>query len=482
MKVTTFLLFTLSLTLTTGWSQTRLNVQGNAEISGNLTINDLTATSGTFSGNSPLRVASTASTILDLRASNPLVEFRDNTAQANYLGFIQFFGLDLYLANRQAGNMFFRTSNLNRMAITAGGNVGIGTNTPESKLSVKGLDNNGTVAGLEVLSGAQKLIMDGNEIDCVSGGLHLNFNSQNDLLVRTAERRSEVTLSHANGNGTANGITFEHPGSNKAYWTWYSTNGDGFLELYYRGALRGEFNAATGAYTSVSDRRMKQNIQPLNSILERVTRLQPSTYTFRSDDADRLQLGFIAQEVEPLFPELVKRGKVGDTEETLYTMDYSGFGVIAIAAIQELLEQEKEQAAQLQAENREMKNQLDRLADRLEELEERLSACCRVEEEPVILPSERTVNPMTDRPYLAQNIPNPFQRKTAIQFYLPDAVERAEIQVFDVTGRKIITLPIEHQGYGKVTIDAGTLMTGTYRYSLVIDGAIWESLPMVVTK
>jgi hypothetical protein len=483
MKTTNLLVFLISLLTCTAWSQTtRLNVAGNAEISGNLTTNSLAASSGVFSGNSALRVSTTATSVLDLRASNPLVEFRDNTPTATYLGFIQFFGTDFYFSNRQAGNMFFRTANLNRMTITAEGNVGIGTTSPASKLTVNGTENDGVTAGIEVLSGSQKLIMDGNEIDCINADLHLNFNSQNDLLVRTTERLAEVTISHGNGSGLANGVSFEHPGTNNEYWTWYVTNGDGALELYNKGIQRGEFNAANGAYTTFSDRRMKKDIQPLTGVLEKVSRLQPSTYAFRSDALSRPQLGFIAQEVQPLFPELVSQSKVGDTDEELYMINYSGFGVIAIAAIQELLAQEKKETSQLRAENREMKNQIDQLADRLADLEGRLSACCRAEEEQSGLLPENQAAPIADRPFLAQNAPNPFRAETVIQYYLPDAAKRAEIQVFDAAGQKVRTLPIEYQGYGKLTIEAGILTAGTYSYALVIDGAIWQSLPMVVTK
>lgn len=61
-------------------------------------------------------------------------------------------------------------------------------------------------------------------------------------------------------------------------------------------------------------------------------------------------------------------------------MDYSGFGVIAVAAIQELLEKEKAANTEMQAqnaalleENQEMKKMLNSFLGRLEALEIRLS-------------------------------------------------------------------------------------------------------------
>lgn len=235
---------------------------------------------------------------------------------------------------------------------------------------INGAENDGTIAGLEVLSGSQRLLMDGNEIDS-NVGLHFNFNSGNDVLFRTSTRRADITMVHANGSGTSSGVTIEHPGANDAYWTLYSTNGDGALELYYRGTFRGEFNSVTGNYASLSDGRLKQGVQPLEGILERVALLNPSSYSFRSDTTNQAALGFIAQEVEPLFPELVSRGKVGDSQDEVYMLDTSGFAVIAIAAIQEMLELGKTENARLRAENAAMQQQISSLAQRLDELENR---------------------------------------------------------------------------------------------------------------
>ncbi len=445
------------------WCQLRLEVEGNASIDGNLTINN------------------SSTLALTLKALNPLVEFRNTNN--DYLAFIQTFGSDLYLANRVAGRLYLRTSNINRMTIADNGNIGIGTTVMDSKLTINGFENNGTIAGLEILSGSQKMIMDGNEIDCTSGGLHLNFNSQNDLLFRTATRRSEITMTHNVGSGTSNGVTIHNPGSNNAYWTMYSTNHDGNLELYYQGDIRGEFVSGTGAYVQISDRRLKQKIQPLDGVLEKVARLRPTSYSFRSGADDKPNLGFIAQEVQQLFPELVNQSKIGDTQEEILMLDYSGFSVIAIAAIQEMLNQEKTENAKLKAENREMQNQLSSLADRLDQIEYQLSNCCLSEGNIWSNQQDELKNELQmDRPHLAQNVPNPFWQETSIQYYLPKTVEKAEILLTDQNGRRIRSFSLDQIGYGDVKIEGGFLSAGTYYYSLVVDGSIWKSLRMVVIK
>lgn len=71
------------------------------------------------------------------------------------------------------------------------------------------------------------------------------------------------------------------------------------------------FDGSPLAGTCVSDERLKKDIQPFETILDRLVRLTPVTYHFRSDEYPEFsfgtskQYGLIAQQVEPLLPELV---------------------------------------------------------------------------------------------------------------------------------------------------------------------------------
>ncbi|GEM_PF-2374352 len=111
---------------------------------------------------------------------------------------------------------------------------------------------------------------------------------------------------------------------------WDITHGFG-LRLHFGGSLRGFFNASSGAYVQSSDLRLKSGIEILSPVLSKLKYLQPLKYHYIGNGTSDKTIGFIAQEVASLFPELVHYSKVDD----LYGLDYSGFGVIAIKAIQE---------------------------------------------------------------------------------------------------------------------------------------------------
>jgi hypothetical protein len=79
-----------------------------------------------------------------------------------------------------------KTNNTERMRIEAGGNVGVGTTTPDTKLHVIGDENNGITAAFKVSSsgGGTSMLFDGNEIDGSSnGGIYLNNNSTGGVYI-----------------------------------------------------------------------------------------------------------------------------------------------------------------------------------------------------------------------------------------------------------------------------------------------------------
>jgi hypothetical protein len=61
-------------------------------------------------------------------------------------------------------------------------------------------------------------------------------------------------------------------------------------------------------------------------------KLQPRTYQLTNSPSTRYYTGFLAQELEQVFPQFVYYG--GDDQVT-YSVDYASMSVIALKAIQE---------------------------------------------------------------------------------------------------------------------------------------------------
>lgn len=120
------------------------------------------------------------------------------------------------------------------------------------------------------------------------------------------------------------------------YWEIFQTSAAaGDLNLYAGINYVGAFNFASGAYSAVSDERLKDNIMAMKNVLPSLLQLAAKSYSFKSDLKKEQKLGFIAQDVEKLFPELVTMPIMSEKGETPYTMNYAGFGIIAVKAIQE---------------------------------------------------------------------------------------------------------------------------------------------------
>jgi hypothetical protein len=84
--------------------------------------------------------------------------------------------------------------------------------------------------------------------------------------------------------------------------------------------------------TATSDIRLKTDIEGMTNILEKVLQLNPVSFTWKSDDQHRTDLGLIAQEVDVLFPEITFTNPV----DGYMGINYTKLTPILIAAMQEI--------------------------------------------------------------------------------------------------------------------------------------------------
>ncbi|PHN07029.1 tail fiber domain-containing protein [Flavilitoribacter nigricans] len=263
---------------------------------------------------------------------------------------------------------------------------------------------------------------------------------------------------HQQGQVVGQGLRFDD-GINQ---DWDITHGYA-LRLHYGGNLRGTFLATTGEYVQASDGRLKKNVKAMPDALSRVMELKPSTYQFQETKAKKKTLGFIAQEAAPLFPELVHYIEA----DALYGVNYAGFSVVAIKAIQEL------------------KLEMDAKDEIITELKEKMARLEKLLTEGNTAQNYLRLNGKAvpaEKATLDQNVPNPFALITTISYHIPEDAQRAVLQISNENGQVLQQLTINQRGPVRTTVDAAELPAGTYIYSLWVDGQVVGTKKMLLQK
>jgi hypothetical protein len=88
----------------------------------------------------------------------------------------------------------------------------------------------------------------------------------------------------------------------------------------------------------------------------------------------------------------------------------------------------------------------------------------------------------TEEMALYQNAPNPFNKTTSIRCYIPNAISKAELCIYNMHGEQIKCLTVSERGNVDVQIEAGALASGIYTYLLIGDGKTSEAKNMILTK
>ncbi len=83
---------------------------------------------------------------------------------------------------------------------------------------------------------------------------------------------------------------------------------------------------------------------------------------------------------------------------------------------------------------------------------------------------------------MSQNKPNPFSESSVISLNIPDNVKQALIYIFDMNGKQVKTIEIPERGKTDITVHASDLNSGMYIYSLATDGDVCVTRKMIVSK
>ncbi len=271
------------------------------------------------------------------------------------------------------------------------GFVGIGTASPEAPLSVANTSLQGisTSGSFQIgPTSSYNLVCDNNEVQarnngvastlylqywggdinaCASGGT-VNFNGlvnmysnlsaygrigikiipNYDLDINSTAYTASNIYSPYNGGTTSQVIAGGTTAGTWAFYAYATTLG---YAAYFSGNVY-----CTGSYLP-SDEKLKTNIQPMKNSLDKIMQLDVMTYDFKATEFPEMNLpldrqnGFTAQNIESVFPELVKVNPAKKEQSVEFkAVNYTGLIPVLTSAIQEqqaLIDNLKNQNAEL---------------------------------------------------------------------------------------------------------------------------------------
>jgi hypothetical protein len=259
-------------------------------------------------------------------------------------------------------------------------------------------------------------------------------------------------------------------------------NNTGFI-----GKLNNAFkNVYTYGVTNLSDSRQKENVRDISEALGIVMQLKGVKYDLKKEYAfnvsgitdkkaeaeieeDRKNiLGFIAQDVNKVLPEVIEY----DKEKDIYGIDYTRIVPVLVEAIKEQqkqIEMLQNMVTLHEAEILALKEQPDTTPDG-----SKMKSTGSMDALP-------TINEVS-APALFQNTPNPFTIDTRIEYYLPSTILKASIIIHDLQGGEIKQTELQAKGTGHIIIHGSELRAGMYFYTLVADDRIIDTKRMILTE
>ena len=312
--------------------------------------------------------------------------------------------------------------------------------------------------------------------------------------------------------GTAHGAYISSVGNDTVFGIYSAVSGVSAAKTYSGYFTGGQvrINAelyAWDSYSSIvritSDERLKSDIKPLDTEMNKLYRLQGKSYKKAivvTDLQDSLSIawqaehpqkplepiqefGYLAQELQEIFPELVSM----DSTTGYYAVNYIGLIPVIVEALKEQQVQIKDQ----QKINETQQKTNEAQQQKIDALEKALNGCCAHANS---LKSENgntnsaiqelyfSDNAHAETMKLYQNAPNPFNERTTIACYVPQNIQKVQLCVYNMQGVQVQCLSIAERGNVELHIEAGALSSGVYSYVLVGDGAASETKQMILTK
>ena len=277
-------------------------------------------------------------------------------------GFVVRFASNLTLfGNDFAQPLAFLINNSEQMRLTSTG-LGIGTSSPNAKLEVNGNVILGAevyrssdssfmrIAGGNPAATGANLIVFGSTHATAPGRVSINAVGTGHVEFSAGgSERARITsggdlLVGTNNASPAAGVGVKAIASGAVYVV--NASGDGFdyynstaaaYRFYVTSA--GTIYATNTTISAISDQRFKENIQDLDAGLEKIMALKPRRFDWKAGKGKDIKgdRGFIAQEFEQVFPDLIDEWKDPAPEgEEPYKSVRQDLIPVLVKAIQEL--------------------------------------------------------------------------------------------------------------------------------------------------
>jgi hypothetical protein len=343
-----------ALSVASSLGTSRLYIRGDGNIGIATTCPTATLQIGDGSANSFLRIRA---------ADGGAIVFNKGADNSAFVGEVQAGlgscnGLLLYTYSGAERPIIFYTAGTEKMRITGGGNVGIGTNSPQYTTQITSTSANAVTNTLALHNGSNasgtgtgaRLLFklanfessaETRKYASIEGVSISSFNEDIDLVFRTktsnADPGERVRIASDGQTRFQNSVILTNGQINSL------TSGASGQSMYLNFIGNGAVYAGSSyaVLYAGSDRRIKSDIKDADSTLNKILNLIPRTFKYK-ERPEFTNYGFIAQELEEVMPELVKTADgitIHNGEEIANQKSIESYGLawasILVKAIQE---------------------------------------------------------------------------------------------------------------------------------------------------
>ena len=359
-----------------------------------------------------------------------------------------------------------------QMIVNEDGNVGIGLETPHAQLQINKPSTAAyySVPSLKVYSknsfgrnvGIESRAVSSSSFTCaILGGVDSTYSAPAAGVMGYATWGTSAAIY---GSSVSSIPSFSYSGVYAGYFNGnMRVTGSTYSNAYLTssGNIYSSMTPLVNAFTS-SDNENYERVSDKMSQLQAVQFLRDeagegsldSSQKAEASDEKKLssiQYGLDPKQLKAVYPELVYEDENGNV-----SINYVEMVPLLVQSINELSQE-------------------------LAELKGKTSKKVKAKAESEVTTIDETVSEV-DMVRMDQNKPNPFSESTVITLNVPKKTQKANIFIYDMSGKQVKGIPVDERGKTNITIYASDLTAGMYIYTLVVDGKVAVTRKMIVSN